>query len=331
MDTPFALRVLGCADGRRELVSHRKAMILYAHADPRAHPEITSYLSVFTFPIAMRAHLKATGSVRDYGGPVGVPMLRWDLDDERDPDAALKRTKRLAGHLAERYGDEGLTVSFSGHKGFHTELDAAGAITPSDTANLVLRRLAETVAGAAGVTIDSSVYDKVRLWRAPNSRHGKSGLYKVPIDLDDLLHASVDWIRRRAVEPLPFDPRASPSVCPQLKEDWAQAERAVQDRAALERERSRERNGKVGHDAAQINALTRLLLTRPEEIQVGDRHRLIFSAAANLAEFTSIDDLIIALLTEPALDTGLPPREVARQIRCGIEHARHHPSEGGAA
>jgi hypothetical protein len=312
-------------------VSYVKATALYAHADPLAHPEIVAYLSVFSFPVAMRAYLAATGSVRAYDGPVGVPALRWDLDDEHDPDAALKRTKRLAGHLAERYGDEGITVFFSGCKGFHAEAETAGAVAPSGIAHQVTRRLAETVAGAAGVTIDTGVYDKVRLWRAPNSRHGKTGLYKTRIELDDLLHASVDWIRRRAIEPIPYDPRAFPSVCPQLKEDWAQVERAVQDRAALERERCRERSLKVSHDAAHINPLTRLLLARPEEVQVGDRHRLIFSSAANLAEFTTIDDLIVALLTEPALDTGLPPREVARQIACGIAHARRHQGEGGAA
>ena len=51
---------------------------------------------------------------------------------------------------------------------------------------------------------------------------------------------------------------------------------------------------------------------------------------ANLAELGTLDDLIRAILTEPGLDTGLPPREVERQIRCGIEHARRQRGEGGA-
>ena len=68
----------------------------------------------------------------------------------------------------------------------------------------------------------------------------------------------------------------------------------------------------------------------PESVEVGERHPRLFSAAANLAEFETIDDLIVAVLTEPGLDIGLPPREVERQIRCGIEHARRKTGEGGA-
>jgi hypothetical protein len=56
----------------------------------------------------------------------------------------------------------------------------------------------------------------------------------------------------------------------------------------------------------------------------------LYSAAANLAEFGTLDELIIELLTPPGLDTGLPPRDVARQIQCGLKDSRSHQSEGGA-
>jgi hypothetical protein len=63
---------------------------------------------------------------------------------------------------------------------------------------------------------------------------------------------------------------------------------------------------------------------------VGDRHRLLFSAAANLAEFPTRDDLIHALLTKVGRDMGLTPPDVARQIACGIRHTQQHTREGGA-
>ena len=56
----------------------------------------------------------------------------------------------------------------------------------------------------------------------------------------------------------------------------------------------------------------------------GDRHRLLFSAAANLAEFGCPTSLAHALLSEAALDSGLKPSDVRRQIDCGLE-------KGGAA
>jgi hypothetical protein len=53
----------------------------------------------------------------------------------------------------------------------------------------------------------------------------------------------------------------------------------------------------------------------------GDRHRLLFSAAANLAEFGCPPALAHALLSDAALDSGLPPADVRRQIDCGLNHA----------
>jgi hypothetical protein len=55
---------------------------------------------------------------------------------------------------------------------------------------------------------------------------------------------------------------------------------------------------------------------------VGDRHRLLYSAARNLGEFGCPHELAWALLSEAALDSGLPPREVRRQIECGLADAQ---------
>ena len=53
----------------------------------------------------------------------------------------------------------------------------------------------------------------------------------------------------------------------------------------------------------------------------GERHHTLFRAAAYLAEQGAPPALVFALLTEPWEDTGLTPKDVARQIRCGIDHA----------
>jgi hypothetical protein len=53
----------------------------------------------------------------------------------------------------------------------------------------------------------------------------------------------------------------------------------------------------------------------------GDRHRLLYSAAANLAEFGCTPALAVALLEESALDSGLPPKDIRRGIECGLAGA----------
>ena len=62
----------------------------------------------------------------------------------------------------------------------------------------------------------------------------------------------------------------------------------------------------------------------------GERHRLLFSAAANLSEFGCPPALTHALLTESALDSGLRPKEVRRQIECGLSaNSVYSPNAGG--
>lgn len=323
--TPLAFRVLGGADNRREVVSYQRATLAYAHADPAVRPELQAYLSAFAFPPALSAHMSRTGgSTAGYAGPVGVPSLNFDLD-RTDLAVALRDAARLSHFLADRYAAD-LVVSYSGSKGFHVSLPTGGFVEPTPDAHRIAKALACRLADDAGVAIDTGIYDAVRLWRASNTRHAKTGRYKVRLDLDDLPYLDPDGVRRKAVEPIPYDPPAPPSPARRLVADWREVEVEVRRQA---RERRERRVGPVAD--ARINPTTRLLLTDSTAVQTGERHAVIFSAAANLAEFRDLDDLIVALLTPPARQTGLKPSEVERQIRCGIAHARREPAEGGAA
>jgi hypothetical protein len=323
--TPYGFRVLGSHLGPRRLVDYRQAFEAYCRADPRALPEVPGYLGAFTYGDEFRRHLASSGSTRDYRGPVGVHGIKFDIDREGDPQAALHDTRRLVAFLADQYRLDAndLMVGFSGSKGFHVELPVGWVIDPGPVTNVVCRRFVETIAGRVGVRIDAGIYDKVRLFRAWNSRHQKTGLHKIRIDADDLLYLSIDAIRGRALAPIPFEP-PTPSACPPAEADWRAAEQAV--RIGGEERRAR-RGGATGF---RINALTLQLIHDPIRVEVGDRHRRIFAAAANLAESATLEGLIAALLTEPGLDTGLPPGEVARQIECGIRHVRgqHGGREG---
>jgi hypothetical protein len=71
--------------------------------------------------------------------------------------------------------------------------------------------------------------------------------------------------------------------------------------------------GRRESGAATLNKLTREFL-RGEPVGQGDRHRRTYSAAANLAEIGCPLAVARLLLTEPALDLGLPPKDVARCI-----------------
>ena len=322
---PLAFRVVGGAENRREIVSYRKASLAYAHADPAVQPELPAFLSAFAFPMAFKGHFEATRSTAGYAGSVGVPSLNFDID-RADLDAAIRDARRLAAYLADRYAAD-LVVSFSGSKGFHASVPTAGFIEPAPDNPRIAKALACRLAGEVGIGIDEGVYDAVRLWRAANSTHRRTGLHKVHIDLDDLLYIEPAGVRRLAVEPVAYDPPDPPSPPPRLVADWNATAKEVRRQAGERQDRRPTANGDGN---GKLNPMTRRLIADPTSLQVGERHGVLFSAAANLAEFKTLDDLIAGILTGPGLDTGLPPAEVARQIRCGIEHARRR-GEGGTA
>jgi hypothetical protein len=165
------------------------------------------------------------------------------------------------------------------------------------------------------------VFDRVRAFRAPNSKHPKSGLHKrfVPVEILDTI--TVGGLLGMARRPEPFDLPSIDGVesAGMLVAVWERAARAVAEKAAA----AEQRRAEIAHGgrAASVNKLTRAFLSG--EVEVGDRHRLLYSAAANLAELGCPLSAVRALLTEPALDLGLPPKDVARQIECG--HAAAHP------
>src|SRR5690606_38474084 len=141
----------------------------------------------------------------------------------------------------------------------------------------------------------------------------KTGRYKRRLSFDELLHLSIERIETLAERPEPFDVPTTIEPCEQAAIDWREAVDQVRREAAAVGER------RLSGDGATLNRSTLDFIR--EGATVGDRHRLLFSAAANLAEFGCPPALAHALLTEAGLDSGLPPKDVRRQIDCGLAAA----------
>jgi hypothetical protein len=317
MADDLGFRIVGPCTNERRLVCWPTAFVAYASLDEQADVKREAYLSAFTFGEDFRRHLDATGSTKGFDGVCGTEFVWFDID-RTDLEAARRDAARLCQFLAERYrlDDDALLAFFSGSKGFHVGLPTdLWQPTASELFNLTARRLAEGLATAAQVVIDSGVFDKVRAFRAPNSRHPKTGLHKRRLSLTELMLLSADRIQELAREPLAFDVPTVSTRCAQAAGDWQEAARRVEQEseAARDRRASPDRSARLNratHDFIANGAGT------------GDRHRLLFSAAANLAEFGCPSELAHELLTEAALDSGLSPSETRRQIDCGLNHSR---------
>ena len=315
---PFGFRIVGGTYNERRLVDWSAAFVAHLHCDLQAEVSREAYLSAFCFGDDFKHQLAATGSTRGFDGATWSPWLWFDLDRD-ELEQATNDARRLAAHIVEAFGidDDELLAFFSGRKGYHigAPLAACGPLTPSPVFHRVCRRMAERIALGASVRIDCGVYDRVRAFRAPNSRHPKTGLHKRPLSVGELLHLAPSRLVQLASDPQPVDLPDPPQRTTDASRCWAEAAAEVQAErdAAAERKRN-------GTTPETLNRST-LDFLRDGAIE-GDRHRLLFSAAANLGEFGCPAELAHALLREPALDSGLPPREVRRQIDLGLNHGR---------
>ena len=105
-----------------------------------------------------------------------------------------------------RLDADDLSIFYSGSKGFHVGLPTSlWTPEPSATFNRLARRFAEHAAELLGIEIDASIYDKIRAFRAPNSRHPKTGRHKRRLTFDELLYLKATAIVKLAAEPEPFE------------------------------------------------------------------------------------------------------------------------------
>jgi hypothetical protein len=253
-------------------------------------------------------------------GPTGSS---WNIDRTNDLDAALSDARRLAAGILDRYrelGDDELLIFWSGGKGLHIGVPTSlWGPTPSLRFHETARRLCLAIAERAGVVVDPLNYNRTRLFRAPNSRHPKTGLFKRRLDLAQLMNLKAEAVVELARQPEPFRVSRPTATSPTAVADWLDAAGAV-ERRAVER-KTTYRDGRL--------TKTTMAFIREGAIN-GERATSLFRAAANLAELGSPADLAHALLTDAALDSGLTPGETRRQIDCGLAHARQQ-QEGGDA
>lgn len=118
-----------------------------------------------------------------------------DLDRDTFPEA-LQAVRAYRDYLADCLIPH--QVYFSGAKGFHIVIPAQviGAQPGPDLTHVRYRKLGRLLAEQVGEANDPAIYSRARLFREPNTMHGKSGLYKIP------LHAwELDSARELATTP----------------------------------------------------------------------------------------------------------------------------------
>jgi len=159
---------------------------------------INGFNSVFYHQDRVKEFFKDTSDRKpSYDGSVYSNYLIWDFDNKENVGAARLDTIELIERLMA-YTPTNISAYFSGGKGFHVvyvcpELDQVKVDTYEHVVKNVCLDLAKGLK-----SLDYRIYDKMRVIRTPNSRHGSTKLFKVPVSYNQLKDMTVDEILKYA-------------------------------------------------------------------------------------------------------------------------------------
>jgi len=143
------------------------------------------YINTLLFDTPFVNYVKNTNSVSGYRGSAFMPSFPIDIDDS-DISQSQQVAKLLINFLENNFVPiEFLKIYFSGNKGFHILIPNSmiGSV-PSESISKQMQNFAKEL--LENFEYDSTIYNHVRLFRVKNTRHQKSGLYKIPITLKEL-------------------------------------------------------------------------------------------------------------------------------------------------
>lgn len=152
------------------------------------------YYSVYTYEDKHYEQWKKTNSL---AGILDVKTNKIIIDfDNEDLLVAKKSALEAASRLIlNGFNRDDLQVYFSGAKGFHIEINLDEWLTREQFENVVFG-VASDIKG-----FDTKVKDQQRLIRMPFTKNQKTGLYKIPVSLEELENSPIDVIQEAAKSP----------------------------------------------------------------------------------------------------------------------------------
>ena len=159
-----------------------------------------TYCTYFRYNDEMVEHFKRTNSVGGYQGKAWSDWLPIDIDSD-DLQQAQYSLQSIAYKLEEHDIDiDTCRFYFSGQKGFHIMIPS-GYFTKEPSADIHKRFRRVALELTEGINIDTSIYDKTRIFRLANTIHSKSGLYKIELYPTEAMHLDIESIRKMAEQP----------------------------------------------------------------------------------------------------------------------------------
>ena len=177
-----------------------------------------AYASLYSFDRSIIDHIEATkaidgkGSVSGYTGIYLAQSFVLDIDNEEEPAKAQASAREIIKRAYEKFEllPKNWKIYFSGNKGFHLELsqNLFGGFTPDRELPTYHKRMAALMitelfgsVSPARCYVDTKIFEGQRIFRLPNSRHKKTGLFKVPITYEQLNQLDIEQLKVFASQP----------------------------------------------------------------------------------------------------------------------------------
>lgn len=164
------------------------------------YAKISSNIDAFTT-------IQRFSNAQPQDGEAHLCPLYFDLDSDLskgDLSLVLEEARKLVEYLNTELElpKEAVHIWFSGRRGFSiTAAERAFGFTPRPDLTYILKLWASYIKAYLELTtLDIGVYSSRRMWRLPDSKHSKSGLFKVEIDPGELMRG-VEYILNLAKTP----------------------------------------------------------------------------------------------------------------------------------
>jgi len=262
-------------------------------------PPRECYVGMFRFGEEYYQHWQENGSVKDCPElPCYCDYLWFDIDDE-DLEVARKHAIELLTRLENVHDvhPAHCQVCFSGSKGYHIGIPSEMFGMVPDSQNpqkckIISRQL------AGDIPIDTTIYERNRLWRVLGSINAKSGLYKISLTFEELATQDSNCQKEMAASNREINqPTCDLTPNPKLVTLYNEATKSLQDQKSRRTEIKRA----VVKDKACINILL-------DGMKAGSRNEAAVRLADHFKKLEYSEDDAVERLSEwnaknePSLD-----------------------------
>ena len=246
--------------------------------------------------------------------------LYFDIDNDIQNEDIYKKVKRDTLLIIEYLHQDlkvpykYIDVYFSGSKGFHVMVspEVFGAL-PDEDLNWVYKGIAYYAnENTIERPLDFQIYDRKRLIRITNSINSKTGLYKVPITIEELRKSSLEAMKSMAQEPREIK-KEKPTLVREASDIYFEK---IAEFYNMHKRHKKNKNSFKGFDLETLPCVQKVL---DEGVQKGIRNESSVSLANSLFQIKYDYDEVTEMLedwdgrNEPPLMEE-DPNEITRSI-----------------